>query len=207
MIFRDRQDAARKLLPKLESYRGRPDVVVIALPRGGVVLGRIVADALGAPLDIVVPRKIAAPENEEYAIGAITETGEAVWNSQERARVADAYAEEVMNKEKAEAARRLKLYRRDLPPRDLRNKTVLIVDDGIATGYTMRAAIKTVKKERPKKIIVAVPVAPPDAPGELMAEADEVIILAMPPLFGAIGAFYRSFPQVDDDAVIGLLHH
>ncbi|MBI4457957.1 phosphoribosyltransferase [Candidatus Uhrbacteria bacterium] len=206
MLFRDRQDAAVKLAEKLAKYRGKPDVTVVALPRGGVVLGRIVADALEAPLDLVVPRKIGAPENEEYAIGAITETGEAVWNSAERARVSDAYAAAAMKKERTEAERRLRLYRKNRPARNLRARTVIIVDDGIATGFTMRAAIKSIKKERPKKIVVAAPVSPSDAPEELRAEADEVIVLATPALFGSIGAFYEHFSQVDDDVVVRLMN-
>ncbi len=205
MTFRDREDAGRKLAAILWHHRGKPDTIVVALPRGGVVLGRIVADELGVPLDLVVPRKIAAPENDEYAIGAITETGEAVWNPGEMPRVNKAYLAGEIKKEIDEAARRLKLYRKGMPPRDLKGKTVIVVDDGIATGFTMLAAVRTIKKERPKKIVVAVPVAPADADAALQSEADEIVILFTPPSFGAIGAFYETFPQVDDQAVASLM--
>lgn len=206
MKFKDREQAGRLLAEALAAYRGKSDVIVAALPRGGVVLGRIVADSLGAPLDIVVPRKIAAPENDEYAVGAITETGDVVWNPDERSRLSDAYVREATKREKAEAKRRLGLYRQALRPRSFKNKTVLLVDDGVATGYTIKAALKTVRAMKPKSVIVAVPVAPAGTEEDLRAEADDVIVLFLPALFGAIGAFYDSFPQVDDDTVIRLLH-
>lgn len=205
MLFRNREDAGRKLAEALEKFAGRPDVVVVALPRGGVVLGRMVADALAAPLDIVVTRKIGAEGNEEYAIGALTEAGHAVWNVMERDNANPAYLERVIGRERAEAQRRLALYRGRLPPRDLKGKTVIVVDDGIATGYTLRAALATVKSEHPARVVVAVPVATPDAAAGLGREADEVIVLSRPELFFAIGAFYADFSQVDDDTVIDLL--
>ena len=205
-MFQDRRQAGEELAKVLEEYKGRADVIVIALPRGGVVLGRIIADALGAPLDIVVPRKIGAPGNEEYAIGAITETGEAVWNEAERARVAGDYAERVVAEEQAEAKRRLDVYRKDMPARDVKGKIVILVDDGAATGYTMRAAIQTMRKEGARKIVAAVPVAPKDTAEELKAEADEVVVLDTPRMFWAIGAHYDTFNQVNDDTVISLFH-
>lgn len=205
MLFKNREEAGRKLAEALEKYKGLKNVVVVALPRGGVVLGRVVADALGAPLDLVVPRKIGAPFNEEYAIGALAESGEAVWNEEERARCDAAALREIVAKERKEADRRLSLYRQGLPPRDLKGKMVLLVDDGVATGYTMRAAINTVKSEQPEKIVVAVPVGPKDTLGELKNEADDVVILHTPVLFFAIGNFYEEFPQVDDATVIALM--
>ncbi len=204
-MFKDREEAGRKLAEALEKYKGLKNAVVVALPRGGVVLGRIVADALGAPLDLVVPRKIGAPFNEEYAIGALAESGEAVWNEEERVRCDAAALRHIVEKERKEAERRLNVYRKGLPPRDLKGKTVILVDDGVATGYTMRAAINTVKAERPEKIVVAVPVGPKDTLGELKREADEVVILHTPMLFFAIGGFYEVFPQVEDEAVIELM--
>lgn len=205
MQFRDRNDAGQKLAEALIAYQDKPGVLVVALPRGGVVLGRIVADALGAPLDIVVPRKIGAPWHEEYAIGAIGEMGDAVWNEEEKARTPQHYLENAVTREQTEAQRRLNLYRAGLPPRDFKNKTVIIVDDGIATGLTMRAAIATVRAGNPKKLVVAVPVAPPESLAMLRAEADEVITVMAPAWLTSVGEFYRDFPQIDDATVEKLL--
>lgn len=205
MSFKNRQDAGRRLAEALTDYRDRKDVVVVALPRGGAVLGRVVADVLDAPLELVVPRKIGAPGNEEYAIGAITEEGDAVWNERERAAAGEDYLEKEVAKQQIEARRRLDLYRAGLPPRDLKGKTAIIVDDGIATGYTMRAAIKTVRAAGPGRLVVAVPVAPPDTTQALRSEADDVVVLEMPRLFWAIGAFYDEFAQVEDETVVELM--
>ncbi len=204
MIFLDRLEAGKLLAEKLKKY-AHAGAVVLALPRGGVVLGRAVADALDAPLDIVVPRKIGAPSNEEYAIGAVTETGEAVWNEEEKAAAGEAYCEKAAAEQRQEAQRRLKLYRQGRPARAISGKTVIIVDDGIATGLTMRAAIRTVRGERPARIVVAVPVAPADTVERMSGEADELIALQVPDVFYAIGAFYQEFDQVDDQMVIALM--
>ncbi len=206
MPFKDRRDAARLLAEKLEDYRGRPDVTVVALPRGGVVLGRVVADFLGAPLDLVVPRKIGAPGNAEYAIGAITEEGDAVWNESERAGTGEDYLEKEVARPRAEARRRLGLYRAGLPPRQLTGRTVIIVDDGVATGHTLRAAIKTVRAASPARIVAAVPVAPRDSAASLRGEVDELVILETPQVFWAIGSFYEEFGQVEDEEVIRLMN-
>jgi predicted phosphoribosyltransferase len=205
MMFTNRRTAGEKLAERLAAYEGAEGVIVVALPRGGVDTGRAVADALGAPLDIVVPRKVGAQGNPEYAVGAITETGHAVWNEEERRRADPAYLEKTMEAEKAEAKRRLETYRAGMPPRDLRGKTVILVDDGIATGLTMRAAVETVRSEGPSRVIVAAPVAPPESVEELASLVDEVVVLEKPPLFFAIGAFYADFDQVNDDDVIRLM--
>lgn len=205
MPFHNREEAAHQLVEKLQRFKSNTDTIVLALPRGGVVLGRIVADALALPLDIVVPRKIGAPENEEYAIGAITETGDVVWNEAEHARAPKEYLARTIAAEQKEAARRLKTYRPPGQPRNLLRKTAIIVDDGIATGLTMRAAIATVKREGASRLIVAVPVCPSDTKKELEREIDELVVLETPVLFGSIGAFYEEFPQVEDPIVIKLL--
>jgi len=205
MLFKNREDAANKLAAVLKKYKRQKDIIIVALPRGGVVLGRIVAETLGAPLDLVVPRKIGSEYNAEYAIGAITETGEAVWNEGERRAADPEYLKKIIRTECAESARRLKVYRKGLPARILEDKIVIIVDDGIATGLTMRAAVKSVRAANPKKIIVAVPVAPPDAVAELGKAADEVMVLDQPESLGAIGQFYEEFPQVEDGEVIKLM--
>lgn len=206
MLFRDRKDAAEKLSDALSEYKGRDDVLVIALPRGGVVIGRIVADRLGAPLDIVVPRKLGVRMNPEYAVGAVTESGHVVWNEEERAQMDDEYADRVVREEKEEARRRLGLYRKGLPERDFKRKTVIVVDDGIATGFTIRAAISTVRAGDPARVVAAVPVGPPDTVETLRKEVDDLVVLSAPPLFFAIGQFYGTFDQVEDSEVIALLN-
>ncbi len=204
MIFTDREEAGRKLAEVLKKYRGQKDVIVVALPRGGVVTGRVIADALSVPLDLVVPRKIGAPFNEEYAIGALTETGETIWNEQERERVDQKVLDQIIEKELREAKRRLRVYRRGLPPRNLKGKTVILVDDGVATGNTMRAAIKTARAEKPGKLIVAVPGGSEDVIEQLRTEIDEVIVLTNE-FVGAVGNLYQTFPQVEDAEVIKLM--
>lgn len=205
MIYKDRKSAAEILAERLREYAGRRDAVVVALPRGGLALGRVVADRLSLPLDIVVPRKIGMPGNPEYAIGALTETGEQVWNESARRLADPAEVEAAVRQETLEARRRLGLYREGLPPRVFRGKTVLVVDDGIATGLTMSAALKTVRSEGAAKIVVAVPVAPPDALERLSRETDETIILQTPVMFMSVGSFYDDFPQVSDKEAIRLL--
>ena len=204
MLFQNRADAGLKLAEKLGKYAESENTMIIALPRGGVVVGYEVARALNLPLDIVVPRKIGAPGNPEFAIGAITESGEMILN-EEVFGISESYLKSEAEKERAEAERRLKLYRGTRPPLDLKNKTVILVDDGLATGLTMRAAIASVKKMKAKKIIVAVPVTPPDAVELIKKEADEIIYLKAPLLFGAVGAFYKEFGQTTDEEVIELL--
>jgi len=205
MPFTDRIDAGKKLAAALGQYRGRRDAVIIALPRGGVVLGRVVADALDLPLDLVVPRKIGAEGNKEYAIGAVTEEGGAVWNESERAQARDGYLAKEVAKQQAEARRRLELYRAGLPPRRLKGRTVIIVDDGVATGHTLRAAIETVRTSGAARIVAAVPVCPEDSADRLRREVDELVVLETPRVFWAIGAFYDEFDQVEDDTVIDLM--
>lgn len=205
MPFKNRKEAGRGLAERLASYKDNPDVVVIALPRGGVVLGRVIANALNAPLDIVVPRKIGAPDNEEYAIGALTEDGKAVWNEAEKERYGDEILEILVKRERKESQRRLALYRKGLPLRMLNNKIVILVDDGVATGYTIRSAIQTIKDEQPQKIIVALPGGPSDTLDLLKKEVDELVILEVPPMFRAVGQLYQEFPQTSDEEVVALL--
>lgn len=207
MTFRDRVDAGRKLAAALERYRDAKDAIVIALPRGGVVVGAEVARELKLPLDIVVPRKIGAPGNPEYAIGAITESGDPVWD-QQAVSLTDAsekFLAAAVATERTEAQRRLTTYRGDQSPRDLKGKTVILVDDGIATGLTMRAAIATIRCEGASRIVLTVPVAAADSIAKLRREVDEVVCLHAPQWFGAVGAFYDAFEQTTDDEVVALL--
>lgn len=207
MIFKDRIEAGQKLAKALKKYKRQKDTIILALPRGGVVTGFEVARALDLPLDLVVPRKIGAPGNPEFAIGAITEEGEGIFNEEviRDYRISKEYINRIVEEEKKEAQRRLKAYRGDRPPLDLKDKTIIIVDDGIATGLTMRAAIKSCKKKDPKKIVVAVPCGAKDSIDQIKKEADEVICLHAPIFFGAVGAFYREFPQTTDEEVIEII--
>lgn len=206
-MFVDRKDAGQKLAGSLIRFKNQSDAIVIGLPRGGVVVAYEAARRLNLPLDIIVPRKIGAPGNDELAIGAITEEGEAVLDEMlvRELNVAPEYIAKTVAKEKQEAQRRLKLYRGDRTPLNLQNKTALIIDDGIATGATMQAAIKSAKNKKTEKIIVAVPIIAPDTLKKLQAEADEIIYLDAPMFLGAIGDFYEEFSQTEDRDVIELM--
>jgi len=203
-MFEDRTAAGKLLAKALEPYA--KDSIVLALPRGGVVLGFEVAQQLGIPLDIIVPRKIGHPLHPEYAIGAVDEHGTRILNEGE-ARMLDAqWLEDETKRQQEEAKRRVKLYREARPPVLLKGKTVILADDGIATGLTMQLAVRSVKRSHPGKIMVAVPVAPPEALQMLAKEGAEVVTLEPPEDFqGAVGAHYHRFPQIEDEEVIRLL--
>jgi len=207
MFFKNRQDAGRKLASELKEYKDRKDVQVLGLARGGVIVAYEVAKALELPLNIVIPRKIGAPGNPELAIGAITETGAGVLNENIIARlgVSQAYIEQAIHKEKEEAQRRIKLYRKYAPLVNLEEKTVILVDDGIATGATMQAAVKSVQAENASYVIVAVPVASRDAIEILERMADKIVSLYSPADFGAVGYFYEYFDQAEDSEILDLL--
>lgn len=202
MLFQDRREAGQKLAKQLEMYRGKR-AIVLALPRGGVVVGYEVAKALNLPLDVIITRKIGAPGNPEYAIGAVAETGDVQLNQEEIRLfgISPQYVNDEIRRQKQEIERRVQLYRggRRLP--SVRNKIVIVVDDGIATGFTMRASIRALKVEEPKKIVLAVPVAPPDVLDEMRKEVDEAVCLATPEPFFAVGAWYRHFEQTTDEEV------
>lgn len=205
-MFRDRKEAGRLLAHALENFR-KEKVIVLALPRGGVVLGYEVAQALGVPLDIIVPRKIGHPSSPEYAIGAVDEKGTRILNESE-ARMADQkWLAEETARQKAEAMRRVKTYRGKKKPFALKGKTVILVDDGIATGLTMQLAVRRAAAEAAARIIIAVPVAPQDALDMLAQEGAEIIVLEPPENFlSGVGAHYQHFEQVEDDEVIEFLN-
>ena len=205
-MFKDRSDAGRQLAEKLALYRGK-EAVVLALPRGGVVTGFEIARVLSLPLDIVAVRKVGAPDNPEYAIGAVGANGTVILNDAEAATIDKTWLAGEIAAQKKEAQRRSRVYRAGKKSLDITGKTAIIVDDGIATGLTMRIAVRSAKAEKAEKVVVAVPVAPPEAVHALSEEgADEVIVLEPPEEFlGAVGAHYIRFEQVEDDEVIRLM--
>jgi len=203
--YRDRREAGRALARHLREYAGDDSVTVLGLPRGGVVVAFEVARALGAPLDVLVPRKIGAPGNAEYAIGAITDDGEAVWNEAEHGRADPRYLKRAVEAEHAEAQRRLAAYRGDRPPLTLIGRTAVLVDDGVATGLTMRAAIRSARQKGAARVVVAVPHGAPDALLALAREADSLVAIDRPLWYGSVGQYYEDFPQVDDATVVSLL--
>lgn len=202
MIFEDRVEAGKTLAEDISEYNGK-DAVVFALPRGGVVVGAEVARQLGLPLELVIPRKIGHPAWQEYAIGALTETGEPVWNDAELQMADESWIQEEVERQRLEAKhRRISYLGKERYAPDARGKIAIVVDDGIATGLTLRAALKEVRRYEPRKIVVAVPVAPRDAIRDVARLADEVVVAYVPASgFGAVGAYYRRFPQVEDDEV------
>jgi len=204
-MFRDRTDAGEQLAQALISYKGQP-VVVYALPRGGVVLGVEVARVLDAPLDLIVVRKIGHPLSPEYAIGAVAEDGYVLTNPAEMAALDERWIEGAAAAELQEARRRRALFMRGRSPAAVKDKIAIIVDDGLATGLTMQAAIHEIRNRGPREVVVAVPVAAAETANRLRPEVDKLVVLYIPSgLFGAVGAFYRCFDQVSDDEVILLM--
>jgi putative phosphoribosyl transferase len=207
MYFRDRREAGQLLAKQLAALRGRQDVIVLGVPRGGVVVAYEVAQALGAPLDVYITRKIGAPNNPELAIGAVASDGTLVLDHDliERIGVSDRYVQEETARQRQEIKRRLAAYRGSRPEADLHGKTVVLVDDGVATGATTLASLRAIKARQPTKLILAVPVGPEDTIQVLASEADQVVCLYTPDLFWAVGAFYSAFDQTTDAEVIQLL--
>jgi putative phosphoribosyl transferase len=205
--FRDRREAGRALAERLRSYADRDDVVVLALPRGGVPVAVEVASAIGAPLDIFLVRKLGIPGHEELAFGAIASGGLLVLDREliQQVGLSSAAIDRVIAREAAELERRERAYRGDRPPPNLRDRTVILVDDGLATGSTMIAAAAAVAQQEPARVIVAVPVAAADTCEMLRREADEVICLMTPSPFHAVGIWYDDFRPVGDDEVRRLL--
>ncbi|MCX2721489.1 phosphoribosyltransferase [Roseibium salinum] len=208
MLFDDRIDAGRQLAAKLSEYQGK-DVVVLALPRGGVPVAEQVADRLGAPLDLLLVRKIGVPWQPELAMGAVIDGSKPVIVRNEDviriARVSEDDFEATARSELKEIERRKQRYIGGRASVDVAGRTAIVVDDGVATGATVRAAIRGLRKREPAKIVLAVPVAAPDAAEALAQEVDDVVCLHAPAGFRAIGQFYRQFDQLSDDEVIGIL--
>jgi len=207
MLFRDRREAGRVLAGKLMKYAGRPDVLVLALPRGGVPVAFEVARALRAPLDVFLVRKLGLPGREELAIGAIAPGGVRVLNRDvvRALGIPQSVIDEVAAQEQQELERRLRLYRDDRPAPDVRGRTVILVDDGLATGSTMRAAVAALRQQHPARIVVAAPVGAADTCAEFQHEADEAVCARTPEPFLAVGMWYADFSQTMDEEVRELL--
>jgi len=205
--FIDRRDAGRVLASRLPKYRGRDDVVVLALPRGGVPVAYEVASALGVPMDVFLVRKLGTPGHRELAMGAIASGGVRVLNEDvvQWYGISDSAIERIAREEQEELERRERAYRGNRPAPDLTAKIVILIDDGLATGSTMRAAAQAMRAHRPARVVIAVPVGAPQTCAELAAVADEVICARMPEPFSAVGQWYLNFDQIDDDEVRELL--
>jgi len=205
--FIDRRHAGRVLASRLTKYAGRGDVFVLALPRGGVPVAYEVAFALGAPMDVFLVRKLGTPGHRELAMGAIASGGVRVVNEDvvRWYEISEAAIDRIAHEEQEELDRRERAYRDDRPAPDLTNKIVIVIDDGLATGSTMRAAAQAVRARRPASVVIAVPVGAPQTCAELAASADEVICARTPEPFSAVGQWYLNFEQTDDAEVRELL--
>jgi putative phosphoribosyl transferase len=205
--FKDRRDAGRKLAQKLATYVGQPNVLILALPRGGVPVGYEVALALNAPLDIFIVRKLGLPGREELAIGAIASGDVRVLNRDviRMLSVPDEVINFVAKRELQELQRRENLYRKDRPYPELRDRTVILIDDGLATGASMRAAIAGLRAQNPTRIVIAVPAAAPDVCDAFRREVDEIVCAVTPEPFYGVGRWYEDFSQVTDEEVRILL--
>jgi len=206
-MFKDRSDAGAQLSLILKEYKNKEGVFILALPRGGVVTGYEIACYLNAPLDVVIVRKIGFPGQPELGIGAVSETGTVVLNQFiiSTYGVPSDYIVREVSRQKEEISHRVKRYRKGKELPSLKGKIVILVDDGVATGATMKAAITTLKEEKLTKLIVALPVAPPDIADELEQMVDEFVCIETPIDFTAVGAYYHDFTQVSDEEVVELL--
>jgi len=207
MLFQDRHEAGKALAARLASFKGRPSLIVLGIPRGGVVVGHEIAQALGAPLDVYITRKIGAPHNPELAIGAVASDGTLLIDHQlvRRLGVSQDYVDEESERQRQEIGRRLAEYRGEGPGPELADKVVILADDGVATGATTLVTIQAIKSQQPTELILAVPVGPRDSIESLRQEVDQLVCLHTPEIFWAVGAFYNVFDQTTDDEVKALL--
>jgi putative phosphoribosyl transferase len=205
-IFKDRADAGRRLAERLAPLRDE-DPIVLALPRGGVPVGVEISRVLDAPLDVFISRKLGAPDQPELGIGAVAQGGTRVLNEDivQQIGIPDEYIEEITHRELAEVGRRLRILRGGRPEPEVRDRTAILVDDGLATGVTARAAVSALRERNPRRLVLAVPVCPPRTARILAPEVDRLICLRTPEDFVAVGLWYRDFEQVTDDEVVELL--
>jgi putative phosphoribosyl transferase len=207
-MFRNREEAGELLATELGRYRDDPTGIILALPRGGVAVGYQLSLGLRLPLDVVVTRKIGAPDNPEYAMGAVSETGAVYWNRDalESLSPSQAVLERAIHAQKDEVARRVALYRQGRHFPQLADRTVIVVDDGIATGATFFASVATVRHCKPRRVIGAIPVGPSSTLQEIREVVDELTVLMVPEPFYAVGNFYEDFAQVEDREVLQYLN-
>ena len=204
MTFANRDEAAHLLAEKLSAYKGR-NALILAIPRGAVPMGKILANQLSGELDVILVRKLGAPGNPEYAIGSVDESGHVTLNPEAEGIVDDSYLEEEIQRQMDTMRKRRALYTPVRPPIDPKDRIVIIVDDGIATGSTMLAALHAIRQKNPRKLIAAIGVAPQESVERLAGVADEVVCLQTPAFFAAVGQFFEEFPQVDDAEVVKTL--
>lgn len=207
MVFRDRGDAGRQLADRLAFLRGQPDLLVLGIPRGGVVVAAEIACALDAPLDVFIAHKIGAPFNPELAIGALTGNGEVMLDDDlvSELRLSRSEIEREVESQRGELARRLLLFRKERPALPVAGRPVVLVDDGVATGSTVLASLRALRSQSPAKTILAIPVGPAETMGRLERECDQAVVLETPEPFWAVGRFYARFEQTEDAEVIALL--
>lgn len=208
MIFQNREEAGRCLAAALQHYRDRPDGLIVALPRGGVAVGYAMFVGLHLPLDVFITRKIGVPENAEYALGAISETGNLYLNPEAVAafHVSDAQIERLVKAQREEILRRQRLYRRGRPRQAFKDRLVVVVDDGIATGATFFASVEAIRRERPGLLAAAIPVGPLEVLERVRAVVDELTVISAPAQFWSVGSHYADFRQVTDEEVVSYLH-
>ena len=209
-IFQDREEAGLLLAERLQAYRADPATIVVALPRGGVIVGYAISQALRVPLEVFLSRKLGAPDNPEYAIGAVTETGSIYWNP-EALRImggfstASPYFNEMVQAQREEIKRRQELYRNGRPLPDLKDRTVLLVDDGVATGATFLAAVEALRGLHVRRLVAAIPLGPKETLREITAAVDALVVLSVPEPFAAVGNHYANFQQISDEEVVRCL--
>lgn len=206
LMFRDRVEAGRKLAEKLEGTV-ESSGLVLAIPRGGVVVGAEIARRLGLDLDLIIPRKIGSPQNPEVAIGAVTQDGSTILNTRliEKLGITDLELQEAITRETMEIIRRVALYGGGWEQKDCSSRQIVVVDDGVATGFTMLACLRSARNLHPRELILAVPVAPPDTLGLLQKEVDRAVCLLTPDSFYAVGQFYENFDQTSDEEVVKIM--
>lgn len=208
MIFKNREEAGRRLVERLTNYREHPGALILALPRGGVAVGYQLTLGLHLPLDVFITRKLGAPDNPEYALGAVGETGIVYLNPEAMAafRLSQAEIQQLVQAQQEEIARRQALYRQDRHLASLTDRTVILVDDGIATGSTFFASVESIRNLKPRRLIGAIPVGPVETVREARAQVDELVVLATPDPFWAVGNHYVDFAQVSDRDVVEYLN-